>query len=133
MGESTRVSKLNRLILKDLASIFQQRGQEMFGDAMISVTEVKTSPDLSIAKCYLSFFNTQEKNQKIKEINLRKSEVRGLLGNKIGKHVRKVPDLIFFLDDTAAYASKMDNLISGLEIPKSEKDYGLEAYDQLEE
>lgn len=133
MGESTRVSKLNRLILKDLASIFQQQGHDMFGDGMITVTEVKTSPDLSIAKCYLSFFNASDKNQKIKEINLRKSEVRGLLGHKIGKHVRKVPDLIFFLDDTAAYASKMDNLISGLEIPQSEKDYGLDAYDQLEE
>jgi ribosome-binding factor A len=133
MGESLRVNKFNRLIQKDLSVIFQQEGPRLFNNPLISVTEVKTSPDLSMAKCYLSFFKAGDKKQLINEINLRKSEIRGILGHKIGKHIRKIPDLVFFVDDTSEQADKIENLLSGLDIPDQKKNYGLDAYEDLEE
>lgn len=122
MKESNRQLKVGKLIQKDLGELFQKDSKGMFGKAFITVTAVKMSPDLSMAKVYLSFLMVEDHKQKIDEINKKKSEIRRILGNKIGKQVRIVPDLIFFLDDTAAYASKIDDLLSGLDIPKEDKD-----------
>lgn len=122
MKESNRQLKVGKLIQKDLGDLFQKDSKGMFGKAFITVTAVKMSPDLSMAKIYLSFLMVEDHKQMIDEINKKKSEVRRILGNKIGKQVRIVPDLIFYLDDTAAYASKIEDLLSGLDIPKEDKD-----------
>lgn len=122
MKESNRQLKVGKLIQKDLGELFQKDSKGMFGKAFITVTAVKMSPDLSMAKVYLSFLMVEDHKQMIDEINKKKSEIRRILGNKIGKQVRIVPDLIFYLDDTAAYASKIDDLLSGLDIPKEDKD-----------
>lgn len=121
MKESNRQLKVGKLIQKDLGELFQKDTKGMFGKAFITVTTVKMSPDLSMAKVYLSFLMVEDQKQMIDDINKKKSEIRRILGNKIGKQVRIVPDLIFYLDDTASYASKIDDLLAGLDIPKDDK------------
>ncbi|MEM7548125.1 MAG: 30S ribosome-binding factor RbfA [Bacteroidota bacterium] len=128
MSESMRVQKFNRMIQRDLGELFQQESKRLFGIPFITVTAAKVAPDLSIAKIYLSPFVEEKKKELINEINLRKSELRGMLGNRIGKQIRKIPELIFYLDDTAENASKMDKLIGGLDIPDDDKDYKLDGY-----
>lgn len=78
------------------------------------------SPDLSFAKIFLSVFPVKDADNVFFEINEKKSEVRKLLGNKIGKQVRIIPELAFFHDDTEEQASKMDKLLGSLKIPPAE-------------
>lgn len=122
MKESNRQLKVGKLIQKDLGEIFQKDTKGMFGKAFITVTGVKISPDLALAKIYLSFLMVDDGKAMIDTINKRKSEIRKILGNKIGKQVRIIPDLIFHLDDSSEYASKMDKLLSGLDIPKEDEE-----------
>jgi ribosome-binding factor A len=127
MKESKRQQKFSKLIQKDLGDIFLQDTKNMFGRAFITVTSVKMSPDLGLAKVYLSFLQVSNGKEMLQKINDHKKEIRKILGNKIGKQVRIIPDLIFYLDDSAAYAARMDELISGLNIPPAdEEDLGSE-------
>lgn len=122
MKESNRQLKVGKLIQKDLGDIFQKDTKGMFGKAFITVTGVKMSPDLALAKVYLSFLMVDDPKIMIANINQRKGEVRKILGNKIGKQVRIVPDLVFYLDDSAAYASHIEKLLSDLDIPEEDED-----------
>jgi ribosome-binding factor A len=119
--ESKRQQKFSKLIQKDLGDIFQKDIKNMFGRAFITVTSVSMSPDLSLAKVYLSFLQVPNSRDLLDKIADQKKEIRMLLSHKIGKQVRIVPDLVFYLDDSAEYASKMDEIISALNIPPADE------------
>ncbi|HNP17562.1 MAG TPA: 30S ribosome-binding factor RbfA [Fulvivirga sp.] len=118
--ESTRQQKYSKLIQKDLSDIFQKNKSGLFTNVLVTIAEVKISPDLSIAKVYLSMLLVDDKQAMIEKITEHKSEIRRDLGNKIGKQVRIVPDLLFYLDEIEQEASRMDKLIDSLEIPPLE-------------
>ncbi len=115
--ESTRQQKYSKLIQKDLSEIFQKNKSGLFTNVLVTIAEVKITPDLSIAKVYLSMLLVEDKQAMIEKITEHKSEIRRDLGNKIGKQVRIVPDLLFYLDDIEQEASRMDKLIDSLDIP----------------
>ncbi len=119
--ESKRQQKNAKLIQKELGEIFMRESKHLVGGAMVTVVRVEMSPDLSLARVNLSFLlaNNQELFEKINE---HKKEIRKHLGNRIGKSVRIVPELAFFLDESSAYAQHMDQVISSLEIPKAGED-----------
>jgi len=107
-----RQNKVARLIQKELSDIFLQNASAMFNNAMISVTVVRMSPDFSLAKVYLSIFNTQCSDQEVFEnIQLQKKQIRNLLGQKIRKQVRIIPEIAFFIDDSLDYFNKIDDLL----------------------
>ncbi len=122
MNESKRQQKFAKLIQKDLGDIFLKDTRGILGNAFITVADVHISPDLALAKVYLSMMMVDDKVGLIETINERKSEIRRILGNKIGKQVRIVPDLLFLVDEVQERASKIDKLIEGLDIPKSPED-----------
>jgi len=109
--ETTRQHKIARLIQKDLGEIFQLLGRDEFQGNMITVTKVYVSPDLFIAKAYLSLFGKTEKNELLAKINLHKKEIRLKLGNRIHNQVRSIPELEFFIDDSLDYIENIDNLL----------------------
>jgi ribosome-binding factor A len=109
--ETTRQNKISRLIQKDLSEIFQQFTREHFRNAIITVTGVKVSPDLSIAKVAVSIFANKEKDEIMKQIKSKKNEIRFDLAHKVGKQLRVVPELLFFLDDSLDYMEKIDELL----------------------
>lgn len=115
--ESKRQQKYARLIQKELGEMFQKESRTLIGNAMVTVTRVMMSPDLSLARVYLSFLlaNNQELFEKIDEA---KKTIRRNLGNRIGKTVRIIPEIAFFMDESSAYAQHMDRVISGLDIPE---------------
>lgn len=119
--ESNRQLKVAKLIQKDLGEIFQKEMRGAFDKAFITVTGVKVSPDLALARVYLSFMMVNDPQAMATDINKRKSEIRRILGNKIGKQVRIIPDLIFYYDDSSEYASRIDKLLSDLDIPDEEE------------
>ncbi len=78
---------------------------------MISVTEVRVSPDLSIARVYLSIFPEDNSKAVIKAIQERAATVRFDLGKQVGSQLRKIPELIFHLDTSISYAERIDELL----------------------
>jgi ribosome-binding factor A len=119
---STRQLKFARMIQKELADIFQKDTKSLFHKNLISVTRVSISPDLSVAKIYLSLIIDKEKQKVFEKIDENKKEIRYMLSKKIGKQIRKIPELVFFLDQGAEHASRMDELFRNLDIPPAEND-----------
>ena len=115
--DGKRQNKYSRQILKDLSEIFQKDPRHFFGNAFVTVTDVEVSPDLSLARVYFSVLPISDADSVFERLDDVKSEVRKLLGNKIGKRIRKIPELAFFHDKTGEQASKMDKLIDSLDIP----------------
>ena len=79
---------------------------------MISVTRVRMSPDLGLAKGYLSIFPSDKAEEIMDNINTNKKSIRWSLGERIGKQVRRIPELAFFLDDSLDYLENIDRLLN---------------------
>ncbi|MBX0334339.1 30S ribosome-binding factor RbfA [Pontibacter sp. HSC-14F20] len=116
--ESKRQQKFSRLIQKELAEVFQREVPHLFGGAYISVSVVRMSPDLGLARVYLSVMNAKDGNEMLlQELRVNTKTIRHQLAQRIKKQVRVIPELVFFLDDTAEYSAKIDKLFSNLDIP----------------
>jgi ribosome-binding factor A len=109
--ETTRQNKISRLIQKDMADILQKEGKDLFNGVLISVTKVRISPDLSVAKVYLSIFPSEKGAEMLIELKKHLSKIRGLLGLKVGKQLRIVPQIDFHLDDSLDYIDNIDRLL----------------------
>ena len=108
--EGTRLSKIERLIQKELGDIFQKQTQAMRG-VIVSVSVVRVSPDLSVAKAYLSIFPSERGKELLENIRENTKSIRYDLGQRIRTQVRKIPELIFFIDDSLDYLENIDNLL----------------------
>ncbi|AFD08798.1 Ribosome-binding factor A [compost metagenome] len=118
--ESKRQLKFARQIQKDLADLFQQEGSSFFPNNFVTVTKVRVTPDLGLARIYLSFLNTTTAQQSINSVKAQQGEIRYKLGKRIKDQVRVIPELEFFIDDTQEYVSKMNKLFEEIEKqPKS--------------
>jgi ribosome-binding factor A len=117
MAGSTRQSKFSRLIQKELSDIFQKDKKNILGNSFITIADVRVSPDLATAKIYVSMMLVKDKQGTLGKINAHKREIRKALGDKIGKQVRVIPQLIFILDELEENAMRMDALIKSLNIP----------------
>ena len=109
--ETTRQHKIARLIQKDMGEIFQAMGRDKFPGNMITVSKVYISPDLFLAKIYLSLFGKTEKQELLPQIKEHRNEIRLKLGNRNRTQVRYIPELDFFIDDSLDYIENIDNLL----------------------
>lgn len=109
--ETKRQLKISSLLQRDLSVIFQQEVKHLAKGALITVTKVIVSPDLSLAKVYLSIFGVADKSAKVKEIGKHMREIRGILGVKVRHQLRAIPELHFYLDDSLDYIENIDNLL----------------------
>ena len=99
------------LIQRDLSEMFQQECKEYTEGAMLSVTAVRVSPDLSYAKIYVSIFPSERVEAVMKSLEEKNKSIRFILGKKVGKQMRIVPELRFFVDDSLDYIDKIDELL----------------------
>jgi len=95
-----------------------QETSRLLGNIMVTVTEVRISPDLGLAKVYLSFILTTNGADMLAKVEQQKGALRKILGNRIGHKLRKVPELRFYTDDSVAHAAKMHQLLDKLYIPE---------------
>lgn len=109
--ESKRQAKIARLIQKDLSEIFRRYTSSM-GGVMVSVSAVRVSPDLSIAKAYLSIFPPQKSEELLGIIKAQSKTVRYELAQRVKDVLRKCPDLQFYLDDSLDYIDNIDRLLA---------------------
>jgi ribosome-binding factor A len=121
MTGTVRQQKYNKLILKELSEIFQRDKRGILDNAFISIAEVRMSPDLAVAKVYISMMLANDKAAILKKLDHHKKEIRKALGDKIRNQARIVPELIFYLDEVEENALKMDALIKSLNIPPDNK------------
>ena len=108
---STRQLKVAREVQRDLSEIIRSRGMTAFGGAMVTVSEVRISPDLSVAKVFVSIFPSDRAEQVMKLLNEEKRTLRGELGRKVASQLRIVPELDFHLDTSLDYAEHIEELL----------------------
>ena len=108
--ETTRQNKIARLLQKELSDIFLLQAKSMPG-ILISVSAVRISPDLSLARAYLSIFPSEKAEEMIKNINENMKSIRYELGTRVRHQLRIIPELKFFVDDSLDYLEKIDELL----------------------
>ncbi|OEK07049.1 30S ribosome-binding factor RbfA [Roseivirga misakiensis] len=118
MAGSKRQQQFSKLIQKEVSHIFTQEFSAEFLGKLVTVTDVTMSPDLGLARLYISVFPINAAHSVIDFLNSVKPRIRGKLGRSIGKDVRVIPELAFFMDTTAETGSRMDSLIDSLDIPE---------------
>lgn len=108
--ESKRQQRFAGVLQQDLAELFQRGTNSWAPGAFITVTKVRVTPDLAIARVYLSFLNTKTAKEDLANVKSKTNEIRYKLGERIKHQVRIVPQLEFFLDDTNEYVEHMDKI-----------------------
>jgi ribosome-binding factor A len=116
--ETKRQQKFARVIQKELSETLQKEGWSFHGNSIVTITMVRMSPDLSIAKVYLSIFNAENNELLLNELRAKSREIRYKLGEKIRNQVRVIPSIDFFIDDSMEYVSKMEKLFDAINKPK---------------
>ncbi|HEY8403556.1 MAG TPA: 30S ribosome-binding factor RbfA [Flavobacteriales bacterium] len=106
-----RLEKVGSLIKRELSIIFQQNTNTLFDGMMITVTQVRVSPDLSIAKVYLSFFPSEKKEAGLELVKGKDFQIKKLLTAEVGKQLRKVPVLHYYIDDSLDYYEEIERLL----------------------
>lgn len=108
--ETTRQAKIARLLQKELSEILRLQTAKTHG-IIISVSAVRVSPDLSVAKAYLSIFPSAQAQTILENLTRNARTIRYDLGQKVRFQLRKVPELAFYLDDSLDYAENIDRLL----------------------
>ena len=108
---STRQLKVGRELQKHLAEIIRSKGMAAFGGAMVTVSEVRVSPDLSFAKVFVSIFPSDKQEAVMTQLEEQVKALRGELGHKVARQLRIVPELAFQLDTTLDYAEHIEELL----------------------
>lgn len=108
--ETTRQNKISRLIQKELSEMFLLQTKATNG-ILVSVSAVRISPDMSIARVYLSVFPSEKNQEIVKNINGNMKAIRYELGMRVRHQLRIIPELKFFVDDSLDYVERIDELL----------------------
>ena len=121
MEEGKRQKQVAGLLREELGSIFQRLGITIVDGAMISISDVKITPDLLEARIYLSIFKATDSKALLKRIEETRSwEIKKELTARLGKQLRRMPELRYFLDDTLDQVFRMEELFKSIEEKKKE-------------
>ena len=108
--EKTRQSKIGRRQQKESSEAFRNETSKMHG-VLISVSAVRVTPDLSLAKVYLSIFPSEKSAELLKNIENNSKSLRHEVAQKVRFQLRKMPELAFYIDDSLDYIEKIDSLL----------------------
>ena len=113
--ESVRQKQIGETVKRHFSMVLQQETPYINSKALVTITNVKMSPDLSIAKVYLSVYNTENKQAVILELEDHYPRLRQALGNRLKNHVRRIPHIQLYLDDTLDEMYRLNALFDKLE------------------
>jgi ribosome-binding factor A len=114
--ESTRLQKVSRLIQKELGTLFQRESLTLCNGKMVTVTRVRVTPDLGVAKVYISIFPSDQTEETLLHIKNQTKAIRHKLGHNVRNQLRILPELIFYIDDSLDYIEKIEKLINPTKI-----------------
>lgn len=113
--ETKRQRQAAELVKRNFSLVLQQEGTYIYGpEPLVTVTGVKITPDLGLAKIYLSVFNTDNKQAVLLEMEEEVIRLRQALAHRIRKHIRRIPDISFYADDTLDEMYRVDHLFDKL-------------------
>jgi ribosome-binding factor A len=110
MEEGKRQKQIAGLLYEEISNIFQKLSLTMIDGGMVSLSSVKVTPDLLEARIYLSLFQVKDRPAVLKKIVDRSWEIKKELTNRLGRQLRRMPVLQFYLDDTLDQVFKMEEL-----------------------
>ena len=113
MEETNRQRKIAGVLQKDLVAILQKAAQDGMQGIIISVSKVSVTPDLGIAKVYLSVFPSQKRQEIIAGVKSNSPLIRHELAKRTRNHLRRMPELFFFGDDSLDYIEEIDKSLRG--------------------
>lgn len=109
--EGSRQQKVSRELQRSLAEIIRSKGMAAFDGAMLTVSGVRISPDLSVAYVYISVFPSEKAGKVMSILKENTRALRGELGNMTGKQLRIIPEISFFLDSSLDYVEHIEELL----------------------
>ena len=109
--ESKRQKQVARELQKDLAEIIRRKGMAAFGGALVTVSEVRISPDLSVAKAFISVFPSDKRDAVLQALTENVRSLRGELGREVASQLRIVPELVFLPDSSLDYVEHIEELL----------------------
>jgi len=112
--ESVKQKKIASVIQQTLSEIFQKENLSVVKGGMVTISQVVVSPDLAIAKVYLSLFQIKEPDKFLVDLKEHAHDLRGKLGNKIKNQVRRIPELHFYLDDTLDQVFRLEEIFKNI-------------------
>lgn len=108
--ESKRQKQVSEVIRRNFGLVLTQEGHNIYGDALVTVTNVKTSPDFGLAKIYLSIYNTEDKQEVLRLMEQNLHRLRNELARRIRRHVRKIPMIDIYEDEALDEMYRLDAL-----------------------
>lgn len=111
--ESNRQKKVAKVFQEELSEVFRKEAMESFKGTLLTVSDVSVSPDLSVAKIYISVFPTSHQQQILKSIKDKSAQYRSHLARSAAKTMRITPELLFYLDSTLDEMDKIDKALRG--------------------
>ena len=124
--QTTRLQKISRLLQKELSEIFRQETAKL-GNVLVTVSSVRVSPDLSIARVHLSIFPSERGDEIVKTVNANEHQLRYALSQRVRYQLRKTPELVFYIDDSLDYIEHIDHLLHPDGKPAAQPNDGGEA------
>lgn len=109
--DSTRQQKIARLLQRDIAEIVQKEMADVTRGSLVTITNVRVSPDLAYAKIFVSVFPFERSEAMLEAINSESWLIRKMLGARIRNQLKVVPELEWFIDDSLEYINNIDNLL----------------------
>ena len=108
---STRQNKISRLVQREMADILLKLNKSKFTGKLITVTVVRVTKDLGIARIYLSVYPSEFAQEILSDIKFNSKQLRGELGRRVGKSLRVIPELEFYIDDSLDYIDNINKLL----------------------
>lgn len=118
--ESRRQKKVAKLIQKEVSEILLKNGPSIYGNAFVTVTDAKVTPDLLVARIYLSVMNEKNREEVLKRFAEHAREIRHQLGNDLRHQLRRIPELEFFIDESLDQAMRIEEIFKEINTPPQE-------------
>ena len=123
MATSIRQEQVGELVRRNFGVVLQNEGSYIYGSGpFVTVTEVQMTSDLGIARVYLSVFGTEDKQSVILKMEEEYARLRQAIGYRLRKHVRRIPDLQFYIDETLDEMYRLREVFDELKEEEKGKD-----------
>lgn len=113
MEETNRQRKIAGVLQKDLVDVLQKAAQDGMKGVLISVSNVHVTSDLGVAKVYLSIFPSDKRDEIVKGVKSNTATIRYEMARRTKNQLRRMPELLFFGDDTLDYLEEIDKSLNG--------------------
>jgi ribosome-binding factor A len=112
--ETKRQKQINELLRRQFSMVLMEEGSYIFEKAMVTVTRAVVSPDLQNAKIYVSVFNTENKSEVMASLDEHLHQLRHALAKRVGKQLRRIPEIAFYLDESLDEYFRMEKILADL-------------------